>query len=146
MRAPVRAAPPTDSKPTWQKDTGCARRTDNDVSAVADPNTGVAVYDTFSQGGWLEVGGTSASSPIIASVFALAGTPAAGTYPSSYPYSHTANLFDVTSGSNGVLLAGLPVHRGSRLRRSDRPGHAERHHGVHQRQHDGQHRHGDQPR
>jgi len=90
-----------DAKPTWQTDTGCTRRTNNDVSAVADPNTGVAVYDTFSQGGWLEVGGTSASSPIIASVFALAGTPAAGTYPSSYPYSHTANLFDVTSGSNG---------------------------------------------
>jgi hypothetical protein len=91
-----------DAKPAWQKDTGCARRTNNDVSAVADPNTGVAVYDTFSQGGWLEVGGTSASSPIIASVFALAGTPAAGTYPSSYPYSHTANLFDVTSGTNGT--------------------------------------------
>ncbi len=91
-----------DAKPSWQKDTGCARRTNNDVSAVADPNTGVAVYDTFSQGGWLEVGGTSASSPIIASVFALAGTPAAGTYPSSYPYSHTANLFDVTSGTNGT--------------------------------------------
>jgi Putative Ig domain len=91
-----------DAKPSWQQDTGCARRTVGDVSAVADPNTGVAVYDTFSQGGWLEVGGTSASSPIIASVFALAGTPAAGTYPSSYPYSHTSNLFDVTSGSNGT--------------------------------------------
>jgi hypothetical protein len=91
-----------DAKPSWQADTGCARRTNNDVSAVADPNTGVAVFDTFSQGGWLEVGGTSASSPIIASVFALAGTPGAGTYPSSYPYSHTANLFDVTSGSNGA--------------------------------------------
>ena len=90
-----------DAKPTWQTDTGCARRTVGDVSAVADPNTGVAVYDTYSQGGWLEVGGTSASSPIIASVFALAGTPGAGTYPSSYPYSHASNLFDVTSGSNG---------------------------------------------
>jgi hypothetical protein len=90
-----------DAKPTWQTDTGCAKRTNNDVSAVADPNTGVAVYDTYSQGGWLEVGGTSASSPIIASVFALAGTPAAGTYPSSYPYSHTTSLFDVTSGANG---------------------------------------------
>jgi subtilase family serine protease len=90
-----------DAKPGWQQDTGCARRTVADVAAVANPNTGVAVFDTFSQGGWLEVGGTSASSPIIASVFALAGTPAAGTYPSSYPYSHTSNLFDVTSGSNG---------------------------------------------
>jgi hypothetical protein len=91
-----------DAKPTWQTDTGCARRTNNDVSAVADPNTGVAVYNTYSQGGWLEVGGTSASSPIIAATFALGGTPAAGTYPSSYLYQHTSNLFDVTSGSNGT--------------------------------------------
>jgi len=90
-----------DPKPSWQTDTGCSKRTDNDVAAVADPNTGLAVYDTYSQGGWLEVGGTSASSPIIAATFALAGTPAAGTYPSSYIYKHTSNLFDVTSGSNG---------------------------------------------
>jgi Putative Ig domain len=90
-----------DAKPSWQTDTGCAKRTNTDVSAVADPNTGVAVFNTYSQGGWLEVGGTSASSPIIASVFALAGAPTAGTYPSSYIYKHTSNLFDVTSGSNG---------------------------------------------
>jgi hypothetical protein len=89
------------SKPSWQTDTGCSKRTDNDVAAVADPNTGLAVYDTYSEGGWLEVGGTSASSPIIASTFALAGTPAAGTYPSSYIYKHTSNLFDVTSGADG---------------------------------------------
>jgi hypothetical protein len=91
-----------DAKPTWQTDTGCSKRTDNDVAAVADPNTGLAVYDTYSEGGWLEVGGTSASSPIIASTFALAGTPAAGTYPSSYIYAHTSNLFDVTSGADGT--------------------------------------------
>src|SRR6202042_378362 len=65
------------------------------------PNTGVAVYDTYSEGGWLEVGGTSASSPIIASTYALAGAPAAGTYPASYIYAHTSSLFDVTSGANG---------------------------------------------
>jgi hypothetical protein len=90
-----------DAKPSWQKDTGCTKRTNNDVSADADPNTGLAVYDSYSEGGWLEVGGTSASSPMIAATFALAGTPASGTYPSSYPYSHTSNLFDVTSGANG---------------------------------------------
>ena len=89
------------SKPSWQTDTGCTRRTDNDVAAVADPNTGLAVYDTYSEGGWLEVGGTSASSPIVASVYALAGTPASGTYPGSYIYKHTSNLFDVTSGADG---------------------------------------------
>src|ERR1700722_4830057 len=89
------------SKPTWQTDTGCAKRTNNDVSADADPNTGVAVYDTFSEGGFLEVGGTSASSPMIASVFALAGTPTAGTNPASYLYAHPSNFFDVTSGADG---------------------------------------------
>jgi subtilase family serine protease len=90
-----------DAKPAWQTDTGCSRRTDNDVAAVADPNTGVAVFDTFDQNGFLEVGGTSASSPIIASVFALAGTPSAGTFPSSDIYQHTSSLFDVTTGSLG---------------------------------------------
>ena len=90
-----------DSKPKFQKDTGCSRRTDNDVAAVADPNTGVAIYDTYDQGGWIEVGGTSASSPIIASVYTLAGAPAATTLPVKFPYKHTTSLFDVTSGNNG---------------------------------------------
>ena len=89
------------SKPSWQTDTGCSKRTDNDVSADANPNTGLAVYDSYSEGGWLEVGGTSASSPMIAATFALAGTPASGTYPSSYLYAHTSDFFDVTSGANG---------------------------------------------
>ena len=46
-------------KPAFQTDTGCARRTVADVSAVADPNTGVAVYDSYNEGGWLVFGGTS---------------------------------------------------------------------------------------
>ncbi len=90
-----------EAKPSWQHDPGCGRRAGNDVAAVADPNTGVAVYDTYDQGGWGEFGGTSASSPIIAGVYALAGVPAAGSYPGSYPYAHTASLNDVTSGANG---------------------------------------------
>jgi len=91
-----------EAKPSWQTDTGCKRRTDNDVAAVANPGTGVAVYDTYDEGGWFEVGGTSVSSPIITSIFALAGKPAAGTFPSSYPYAHTSDLYDVTKGSNGT--------------------------------------------
>lgn len=92
-----------DPKPSWQKDSGCSRRTVADVSAVANPNTGVSVYDSFSyQGlsGWLVFGGTSVASPIIASVYALAGNANSVTY-GSYPYSHTSSLNDVTSGSNG---------------------------------------------
>jgi subtilase family serine protease len=90
-----------EAKPTWQTHKGCGHRIDNDVAAVANPSTGVAIYDTYDQGGWLEVGGTSVASPIIASVFALAGVPTAGSYPSSYPYSDPSALNDVTSGSNG---------------------------------------------
>lgn len=92
-----------DTKPTWQTDTGCTKRTIADVAADADPATGVAVYDSYNgEGGWNVYGGTSASSPFIASVYALAGTPASGTYPASYPYAHTANLYDVTTGNNGT--------------------------------------------
>jgi subtilase family serine protease len=97
-------------KPSWQKDTGCANRTVADVAAVADPATGVAVYDSNCTGanlylgncfsGWGVVGGTSASSPIIASVYALAGNAASVTY-GSYSYSHTGYLNDITAGSNG---------------------------------------------
>jgi subtilase family serine protease len=82
--------------------TGCSRRAVADVSAVADPNTGVSVFDsTAFQGnsGWWVVGGTSASAPIIAGVYALAGN--AASINNSFPYSHTAGLFDVTTGSNG---------------------------------------------
>jgi subtilase family serine protease len=94
-----------DPKPSWQADTGCSKRTENDVAAVADPYTGVAIYDTVPNPncspGWCEAGGTSASSPIIASVYALAGTPKAGTYPASYLYTYPSFLFDVTSGTDG---------------------------------------------
>jgi subtilase family serine protease len=108
-----------EAKGSWQTDPGCAKRTVADVSAVADPATGVGVYDTYNQcgtsglcdlllslgllkglDGWATVGGTSASSPLIASVYALAGnTSSIG--DSSYPYGHASSLFDVTSGSNG---------------------------------------------
>lgn len=90
-----------DAKVSWQTDGGCPRRTIADVSAVADPATGVAMYDTYGAGGWFEVGGTSVSAPIIAGVYAQAGVPAAGSYPASYPYARTGALFDVTGGGNG---------------------------------------------
>jgi hypothetical protein len=88
-------------KPSWQSDTWCANRTQADVSAVADPLTGVAMYDP-DYGGWQVAGGTSAASPIIAATFALAGSPAAGTYPASYLYGDSAGLNDVVGGNNDV--------------------------------------------
>jgi subtilase family serine protease len=93
-----------DAKPSWQTDTGCSRRTIGDVAAVADPATGVSVYDSYGvAAGWYTFGGTSAASPIIASVYALAGTPSSGSYPAKFPYTAagTAALNDVTGGNNG---------------------------------------------
>jgi hypothetical protein len=95
-----------ESKPSWQTDPGCTRRAVADVAAVGDPATGVAAYDSYRTTGWQVFGGTSVSAPIIAGVYALAGRPAAGTYPSAYPYSHTASLHDVTVGSNGSCPVG----------------------------------------
>ena len=91
-----------DAKPIWQSDPGCAGRMVADVSADADPATGVAVYDTYGEGGWLVFGGTSVASPIIASVYALAGVPGGADRPAQDLYSRTADLFDVTSGANGT--------------------------------------------
>jgi subtilase family serine protease len=90
-------------KPSFQTNlaTNCSRRAEADVSAVADPNTGVAVADTFGTGGTFFVfGGTSVAAPIIATVYALAGTPGSTSFPNAFPYAHTSSLFDVTSGTN----------------------------------------------
>lgn len=89
-----------DGKPPAQHDPGCGSRTVADVSAVADPNTGVAVYDTYNQPGWGVFGGTSASAPIIAGTYALAGNGRT-VNNASQAYSHPESLFDVMSGSNG---------------------------------------------
>jgi subtilase family serine protease len=98
----------TFAKPSWQTDTGCSRRSVADVAAVADPNTGVAVYDSYPNGGqsgWFVFGGTSVAAPIIAAVDGLAGGRSAGTSYGSYPYSHTSEFYDVTGGANGSCTA-----------------------------------------
>jgi hypothetical protein len=87
-----------------QLDAVCTKRAFADVSADANPASGLAIYDTTGEGGWLQVGGTSLASPLIAATYALAGTPAAGTDPNSYPYhdkNQSSDLNDITQGSNG---------------------------------------------
>ncbi len=110
----------------WQREVsdsssvGCgtgseAKRASNDVAADADPYTGVAVYDSvpyLSSGepprdgrspGWTPLGGTSASSPIVASMFALAGGSHGVAYPAQTLYSHLRSglLHDIVEGGNG---------------------------------------------
>ena len=92
---------PYEAKPSWQTDPDCTGRMLNDVSAVADTNTPVALYDT-TNGGWVSTGGTDIAASIVAAGYALAGTPAAGTNPASYPYAHTGQINDITTGSDGT--------------------------------------------
>ncbi|MGO9488664.1 MAG: S8 family serine peptidase [Solirubrobacteraceae bacterium] len=106
--------------PAWQQgaagwsSTGCGTsRLDNDVSAVADPYTGFDIYDSYvyAEGftpGWLTVGGTSLSSPLIAALFALAGGSHEAAYPAATLYGHlgeSSALYDVTEGGNGYCDA-----------------------------------------
>lgn len=92
-----------ESKPSFQKDTGCFHRTVADVSADADPNTGAAIYDSvayFGQTGWFQVGGTSLAAPLVAAAYALGGIGPT-IQANSLPYTHISSLHDITVGNNG---------------------------------------------
>jgi len=93
-----------EAKPSFQigvSHTG-ARRSVPDVSAIADPNTGVSL---FWNGYWFTVGGTSVSSPTLAGIANLAGHFRASSYAeNSVIYADLANYADfkdITSGNNG---------------------------------------------
>jgi subtilase family serine protease len=89
-----------------------SRRGTPDISFDADPNSGVAVYDsTPCQGvsGWLVFGGTSVSAPALAGVFNLAGHfYASSNIEQSTLYSNlgTPSLRDITAGTAGAFSAG----------------------------------------
>jgi subtilase family serine protease len=87
------------AKPAWQGSDGCAKRSVNDISAFADPNPGVSVYDSYlsSQPGWRTYGGTSISAPIVAGAIALAGN-AAQLKNAGYIYTHAGALNVVGAG------------------------------------------------
>lgn len=79
-----------ESKPDWQGNTGCHTRATVDVAAVADPQTGVSMYDSTA-GGWLVAGGTSVGAPLVAAAYALSGNPQGP----AYSYEHRASFNDV---------------------------------------------------
>jgi hypothetical protein len=109
--------------PPWQQDVadwssvGCGdKRAVADVSADADPYTGVAVYDSgpgreceaVHEVHWCTYGGTSVATPLIAATFAVAGGADGVEYPARTLYENAArspgSLHDVTEGSNGECL------------------------------------------
>jgi len=102
--------------PSWQQSAAgwtsaaCGtKRLDNDIAAVADPYTGFDIYDSYIYNheftpGWLTIGGTSLSSPLVAALYGLAGGSHGVSYPAATLYTHlgeASSLFDVTTGGNG---------------------------------------------
>src|SRR5262249_33127016 len=105
--------------PSWQTglsnwtSTGCGTfRAMNDVAADADPGTGAAIYDSYGEPGWLQVGATSLSAPLIAGMYALAGSAITRTTPVNSLYSAPFDLRDVTTGSNGTCSTTLQCNAG----------------------------------
>jgi kumamolisin len=109
-----------ESRPTYQNGilnvTGAARGVP-DVSAVADPATGVSVYDSTSchgMSGWMVFGGTSVSSPVLAGIVNLANnvTPTTTTfselttiYTASAVAGTDPDFRDIVTGTAGSYSA-----------------------------------------
>ena len=103
-------------RPSYQKKTvpkGTVYRSVPDVSFVADPSTGAAVYDSWDSPSspWIQIGGTSLSAPMWAGVIAivnqgraLAGKRSLNGVKQTIPmlYKLPASDFnDITAGNNG---------------------------------------------
>jgi subtilase family serine protease len=89
------------------------KRATPDLSLDADPASGVAVYDSTSyqgQTGWFKVGGTSASSPMVAAHAATIGAQVNAGYVYGLPDSA---FREIDSGSNGATcLTGFDLCAG----------------------------------
>jgi Subtilase family len=90
-------------RPVWQS-IPCKTRSAVDVAAVADPQTGVSMFDAAA-GGWLVAGGTSVGAPLIAGAYALSGTPAGPWY--SYSYARRGSFHPLTTNGRYTYATGL---------------------------------------
>ncbi len=128
--------------PSYQQGDGFSgdandQRTNPDVAADADPNTGVAIYDPYDFGTadpWAQIGGTSLATPLWAGMAAIAdqGRAIAGAMPLGssamltdlYDLAKIApgDFHDITQGNNGYpagpgydLVTGLGSPEGNLL-------------------------------
>ena len=91
-----------EAKPSWQLDSLCSNRTVADVAAVANPNTGVWIYDTYGANGLYVAGGTSVATAIVSAVFAVAASGQSNSaYPAKNLYTNASSLTPISTGSNG---------------------------------------------
>ena len=111
--APAAAARATRRSRRGRPTPAARRRTVADVSAVADPNTGVAVYDSYGSGARLVHGSAARARPRRSSP-ASTRSPAT---PSSVDLrlvpvrAHDRRCSTSSSGSNGTCSPGVPLHR-----------------------------------
>jgi len=89
------------------------KRTVPDISYDADPNSGVPVYDSYGESGWIQVGGTSMASPQWAALAAIANservalakttlnTSSANNFLNTI-YTLSSDLHDITKGHDGL--------------------------------------------
>jgi len=104
-----------ENKPGYQSNLGqsLTLRTTPDVSFDGNPNTGVAVYDSYNGGypGWYKIAGTSFAAPAWAGLIAIANQGRAGdkmapldgptqTLPRLYSLP-ASDFHDITTGNNG---------------------------------------------
>ncbi len=106
-----------ETQPTYQSGVvtqSTTNRTVPDVSMDADPNTGVAVYDSYDYGAgtpWEQIGGTSVAAPMWSGVIAFANQDRAAnglptldgptqTLPLLYSLPNS-DFHDITTGNNG---------------------------------------------
>ncbi|EWM11773.1 peptidase S8 and S53, subtilisin, kexin, sedolisin [Kutzneria sp. 744] len=101
--------PPANGQPAAVAAVCGGHRASSDVSAVSDPATGVAVYDSYAAGGWYTVGGTSAAAPFIAALYARGGHLSRVDGPNTL-YAAPAGAFsDVTLGQNAAAHGCQPT-------------------------------------
>jgi hypothetical protein len=118
-----------EARPSYQSATGLGVRSVPDVSALADPSTGVEVYatsPTSGRGSWQVAGGTSLAAPIWAGLIAVANQGRAllglgtldgpsQTLPALYA-APSESFHDVAAGSNGYAASpgfDVPTGRGT---------------------------------
>jgi len=91
------------AKPSWQHTKLCVTRSDVDVAAVADPATGVAVYESAG-GGWQQFGGTSVGAAIVAALFTLGPSAARANAP-QWIWRHGPTAYRQVDGSKSYDAA-----------------------------------------
>jgi subtilase family serine protease len=101
--------PPAEGQPKTISDLCKGHRASTDISAVADPHTGVSIYDSYypwsgrdgaQMQSWHVAGGTSAATPIIAGLYARGGHTDDVLGPNTLYTAKPGTFANITTGSN----------------------------------------------